>query len=79
MNTGFNGPCDDDGILSEGLSAFTVISFLYCFVVFFRVMKILENVKDSRSNFKGTLPRSPENRFFVTYSINNTNILSFEC
>ena len=78
MNTGFNGPCDD-AILSEVLSAFAVVSFLYCFVVFFRVMKIPENVKDSRSNFKGTLPRSPENLFFVTYSINNTNILSFEC
>ena len=76
MNIGCNGLCDDV-ILSEVLSVFTLVCFLYCSVVFFRVVKTPENVKDSRSNFKGTLPRSPEKRFFVTYCIKNTRIFSF--
>ena len=77
MNTGCNGLCDDV-ILSKDLSVFTFVCFFHCSVVFFRVVKTPENVKTLNQILKGTFLRSPENRFFVTYSIKNTSILSFE-
>ena len=40
--------------------------------------KHLKMLKTLDQILKGTFLRSPENRFFVTYSIKNTSILSFE-